>query len=470
MKIKRPASQYFSRNAGGQPGVFDPTYATAEIKGLLGKYAQAEQFLSGVGLNPDTYPEKGYAPFTHPLVGALNSTNATITNTAGHANATGATTPNATSASNTTGNVTLASSHSQFFLLPFVEKNMNQPPQPVVQFPGTAQMPLTDDMDGNMDILYYGDLAFGSQSQTLTVDIDTGSADLWVPVNCRSCGGDAFRASNSDTYRNLGQRFSVSYGAGRVSGTLAQDTVSVGSLSVVQQTFGAVKSESEDFYDEPSDGLLGLAFGSIAQSKRPTFFENLMTSKQLASGAFAVHLQRGQVDGSEVCFGCFDTTKAVGPITWSPVVSRTYWSLELGFLSTTQWKGIPVNLTAAIDTGTTLIYVPDDVASQFYALIPGSMVAMQYGPGFYSYPCDTTLAITLTFGGRAYGVDPVDFNLGRTSADSSDCVGGVLALGEGFPDNLAIIGDEFLKSWYSIYDYPGNRVGFALSVNNRDPP
>ena len=78
-----------------------------------------------------------------------------------------------------------------------------------------------------------------------------------------------------------------------------------------------------------------------------------------------------------------------------------------------------------------------------------------------------------------------DFNLGRTSSGSSDCVGGILALGSGLPSNLAIIGDEFLKSCkspcgfivdivtnfrrvgYSIYDYShGARVGFAPSTNN----
>lgn len=65
------------------------------------------------------------------------------------------------------------------------------------------------------------------------------------------------------------------------------------------------------------------------------------------------------------------------------------------------------------------------------------------------------------------------------------CVGGVLAMGDGFPDNLAIIGDEFLKSCeyrsrmcsmnttdicsgYSIYDYSnGARVGLAASINNK---
>lgn len=67
------------------------------------------------------------------------------------------------------------------------------------------------------------------------------------------------------------------------------------------------------------------------------------------------------------------------------------------------------------------------------------------------------------------------------------CVGGVLGIGQGFPDNLAIVGDAFLKSCkpshkapesmrpeadqstgYSIYDYSnGARVGLAASTNNR---
>ncbi|EPT04503.1 hypothetical protein FOMPIDRAFT_1087777, partial [Fomitopsis schrenkii] len=439
VKIKRRPSGRLSSRDGEDTHVFDPTYATAEIQGLLGKYAQAEQFLSGIGLNPDTHPGKGYEPFTHPLLPMLNNTaNGTMTNTSGTAN-TATTRP---------------------------APNTNTTQQQIIQVPGTEEMPLTDDIASGMDVLYYGSLAFGSNKQSLTVDIDTGSADLWVPVNCRSCGGDSFLAYNSTSYHTLGQRFSVSYGCGKVSGTLAQDTVSIGSLSSAQQAFGAVKSETEDFYDAPSDGLLGLAFGSIAQSKQPTFFENLMNTRQLASGAFAVHLQRDQPQGGEVCFGCFDTTKAMTPITWNPVVSRVSPPHSLNADKDADQgprcrrTGPSISVTwpsTTIDTGTTLIYVPDSVASEFYQLVSSSSF---YPGGFYTYPCDTALAVTLTFGGRAFGIDPTDFNLGRTSANSSDCVGGILALGQGFPDNLAIVG-------YSIYDYPGNRVGFALSINNR---
>jgi hypothetical protein len=40
----------------------------------------------------------------------------------------------------------------------------------------------------------------------------------------------------------------------------------------------------------------------------------------------------------------------------------------------------------AIDTGTSLIYVPPALASAFYGLIPGSKHASQYGPGPLSLP------------------------------------------------------------------------------------
>jgi len=121
----------------------------------------------------------------------------------------------------------------------------------------------------------------------------------------------------------------------------------------------------------------------------------------------------------------------------------------------------------AIDTGTTLIYVPDSIAAQFYAIIPGAKAAAQYGPSFYTYPCSSKLVISFSFGGQPFPINLFDFNLGRTDMDSPDCVGGILSLGNGFPSDLAIIGDEFLKSWYSTYDYSnGARVGFSPSINN----
>jgi Eukaryotic aspartyl protease len=75
----------------------------------------------------------------------------------------------------------------------------------------TVKLPLKDDISGTLDLLYYGPFGFGTPSQVLTVDVDTGSADLWVPLNCKNCHGHQFSAGRSSTFRSSNQAFSVAY-------------------------------------------------------------------------------------------------------------------------------------------------------------------------------------------------------------------------------------------------------------------
>ena len=72
-------------------------------------------------------------------------------------------------------------------------------------------MPLEDDVEASMDVSYYGPLKFGTPPQELTVSVDTGSADLWVPTTCPSCSNDQFDSKASTTYKNTGKRVAVSY-------------------------------------------------------------------------------------------------------------------------------------------------------------------------------------------------------------------------------------------------------------------
>lgn len=125
--------------------------------------------------------------------------------------------------------------------------------------------------------------------------------------------------------------------------------------------------------------------------------------------------------------------------------NQTYWSVSLDAV-TTGGGTIRANCVAAMDTGTTLIYLPERLVSAFYRSI-GGRPASQYGEGFWTYPCAANLNINFVFGGHGFSLDPRDFSLGRTSSRSLDCIGSVLSLsgGNGFPENLAIIGDAFLK-------------------------
>ncbi|KIY74371.1 acid protease [Cylindrobasidium torrendii FP15055 ss-10] len=333
-------------------------------------------------------------------------------------------------------------------------------------------MSLTDFISGNLDMLYYGPVKIGTPEQQLTVDVDTGSADLWIPSNCPSCVNDQFDHEASSTFQTDNQRFAISYGTGSARGIVGRDTVHIAGMSVTNQSFGAVDRLTADFNEYPNDGLLGMAFGTISRTRAETVFENLMRQGQIQDPMFSIHLGRMREQGSELCLGCSDPTKMAGTIAWVPVQSKTYWTVPMDAFSANGEKTLLAvnNILAAIDTGTSLIYFPGFLAETFYNSIPGSRQAEEIGRGIYAYPCDQTPSVALSFGGFEFAIHPDDFNLGKVSTNSSECVGGVVSSGNGGPQNLAIIGVVFLKSWYTVYDYAhGTRIGFAPSINNAHP-
>jgi hypothetical protein len=137
-----------------------------ELHHVLQKYAGADQLLTGIGLGPDRGP-----------MGLL---------------------PNADILSDNAVNIDSLISTAEAPFLPSV-------------LPGTGVMPMEDLISDSVDILYYGPLSIGTPRQTMTVDVDTGSADLWVPVDCASCTNNQFDAEQSSTYKAMGDEFSISY-------------------------------------------------------------------------------------------------------------------------------------------------------------------------------------------------------------------------------------------------------------------
>ncbi|KAN0091121.1 Aspartic peptidase domain containing protein [Tylopilus felleus] len=343
--------------------------------------------------------------------------------------------------------------------------------------------PLQDQTDGVNDFEYYGPMTFGSQAEPLLIDFDTGSAgkpstllskrprplvgtDLWVTVDCDDCGElSSFKANASSTYRNTSQPFHVAYGSGEVSGMLAQDTVSLGPLQAHNQSIGAVRSVSQNFANSPNDGLAGLAFSTIASSRQPTVFENLIP--QLAAPLFSFYLTRNKVGGSEIYLGGIDVSKASKEnISWVPVVSKTYWTVGMTAASVNDVLIETGNINAIVDTGTSFIYGPSHFVDAIYKQIPGSAPAFDFGQGFYAYNCSATIKVSFKLGPYMLPLDPRDFNLGWHPADPTGqtCVGAVVDGGPTF--QFAILGDSFLKGYVTVFDYAhGARVGFVKSVN-----
>ncbi|KAG8984722.1 hypothetical protein FRB90_005140, partial [Tulasnella sp. 427] len=119
-------------------------------------------------------------------------------------------------------------------------------------------------------------------------------------------------------------------------------------------------------------------------------------------------------------------------------------------------------LTAVIDSGTSNIYIPPSQASALYATIPNS--TPDPDGRHYLFPCSSTPTVGLSFSGSTtvFNIQASQFNLGEMEEGSDMCVGAVLSSGS--EDGVALVGDAFMSSWYSIFDYGNMAVGFAQAV------
>jgi len=133
---------------------------------------------------------------------------------------------------------------------------------------------------------------------------------------------------------------------------------------------------------------------------------------------------------------------------------------------------------AAIDTGTTLVGGPANQIADLYSQIPGSQPATGNFQNYYTYPCDTAVNVSLSFGGsKSWSISPADFRLSKLTSDT--CLGAFFELSTGSSAPSWIVGDTFLvrfhvaitppspglnvcqKNVYSVFRYEPLSIGFA---------
>lgn len=109
-----------------------------------------------------------------------------------------------------------------------------------------------------------------------------------------------------------------------MTGTLATETVSFGSLTVTNQYFGAVTQVSSDFDNNPATGLCGLAYQSIATTGQRPLPQNLYQQGKISSPEFGFRLTRGTSNGAELTMGGVASDYAAASFKSTPVTSQTY--------------------------------------------------------------------------------------------------------------------------------------------------
>ncbi|KAM6191909.1 pepsin B-like [Sarcoramphus papa] len=320
-----------------------------------------------------------------------------------------------------------------------------------------------------LDSFYFGEISIGTPPQNFLVLFDTGSSNLWVPSTyCQTpaCLNHAsFRPSESSTFTSNGQSYTLSYGSGALTVMLGYDTLRMQSITVTNQEFGLSKNEpSEPFYYADFDGILGMAYPSLAVGGTPTALQGMLQQDQLTQPIFSFYFSRQPTYdyGGELILGGVDTQLFSGDIIWAPVTQELYWQVAINEFaigqSATGWCS--QGCQAIVDTGTFLLTVPQEYIGSFVQALGAQLTS--YG---YAVDCNEIQnlpTITFVINGAQLPLYPSAYILNNNGYCTVGIEATYLPSQNGQP--LWILGDVFLKEYYTIFDMANNSIGFAPSA------
>ncbi|GFN96192.1 cathepsin d [Plakobranchus ocellatus] len=320
------------------------------------------------------------------------------------------------------------------------------------------------------DAQVYGPITIGTPGQVFNVVFDTGSSDLWVPsVRCRhwrngaSQNHNTYDRKSSRTYKSGGEYFNVTYQAGDVFGYLGKDIVTVAGIRIENQTFGEAIYEADIFATTLPDGILGMGVSTLASSRQPTVFENMVNKGMLPAPVFSFYLSRGEsaAVGSVLTLGGTIPELYTGNFTFVNMTLPRYWEIRMDGVELAGGRGTfcKGGCDAIVDSGTALIVGPMRETNKLNKELGGSRVLDI--PGLYIFSCF-----------RVPSLPDVDFilNGNRLTLTSAEytiqiediCMSafrGMLYRGEMY--STWILGSTFMKTYYTVFDRKNFRVGFA---------
>ncbi|XP_054419789.1 pepsin A [Pteronotus mesoamericanus] len=330
-------------------------------------------------------------------------------------------------------------------------------------FKEAADMMATQPLENYMDMEYFGTIGIGTPPQEFTVIFDTGSSNLWVPsVYCSSpaCSNhNRFNPQQSSTYQATSQSVSVAYGTGSMTGILGYDTVQVGGIADTNQIFGLSETEPGSFlYYAPFDGILGLAYPSIASSGATPVFDNMWNQGLISQDLFSVYLSSNDQSGSVVMFGGIDSSYYTGNLNWVPLSSETYWQITVDSITMNgETIACSGSCQAIVDTGTSLLAGPTNAIANIQSYIGASRDSN--GQMVVSCSAINNLPnIVFTINGIQYPLPPSAYILQSQQGCASGFQGMNLPTASG---ELWILGDIFIRQYFTVFDRANNQVGLA---------
>ncbi|KAK1829473.1 mitochondrial elongation factor g 1-like protein [Podospora conica] len=342
---------------------------------------------------------------------------------------------------------------------------------------------------------YFATCKLGTPPQSLDLQLDTGSSDIWVPDTsaqvCHTqagCDLGSFTPSQSSTYDVVGAgEFVIQYLDGTKSkGDYFTDDFKIGDASLKNMTMGLGLNTTIAY------GLVGIGYAnneaivgttSSLKSVYPNLPVNMVDEGLINTIAYSLWLNDLDASSGSILFGGIDTEKYKGELTRIQIYPTegifTSFIVALTSLSAQSPSGSD-SLTSTVfpipvvlDSGTTLSYLPTDLATQVWKEV-GAIYVPDQGVELALVPCQMASSKgTFTFGFAGpsgptitIGMDELvlDLSNGQTPTFKSGPYKGMAACEFGIQnltDAPYLLGDTFLRSAYVVYDLVNNEVGIA---------
>jgi hypothetical protein len=357
---------------------------------------------------------------------------------------------------------------------------------------GLVTIPLT----GCPSVGYSAPVTIGGSQQFVLV-VDTGSSTLAVAASdCDDCTGISPLYTPGATSTNLNASSTSTYGDGSSwSAELYSDNVTVGAeMPTVSLDFAAINDEKGNFFPtigcdgntalDTSQGILGMGPADLEAGGTQGYFQQLIATGAVAD-VFAVQLC---ATGGNMWFGGYDAAFVSGAPQFTPMVMSDYYAITLSQVS---FDGTPLSYNASeggaalVDTGTTLLILPNDGFNELAAAAAANTAVADAFPGitagfFNTNTCmgpggtqtsadlDATLpTLALEFPTASGGSFTVQFPATSSYFTPLTQNGTTLYCSGIAPSGspaTTILGASILTAYVTVFDPSHMQVGFAPQV------
>jgi len=407
--------------------------------------------------------------------------------------------------------------------------------------------------------VYFGTVYIGAPKQEFSVVFDTGSGHVVVPstactsATCRihrrydrKASPSAVDVDYDGTPVKPGSprdQITVAFGTGEVTGQFVLEKVCLSDTPqisaegaealdttahnlrsttgqkaenlqsqqdcVALRVVAATEMSHEPFHAFSFDGVLGLGLEALTLAPEFSFFGQLVAQGVVAQPTFGVFLADSDDEQSEICFGGHAPDRLQSDLQWSPVAlpELGYWQVQihrirvgnktLDFCDDGQCR-------AVVDTGTSLLAVPQDFAAGLQDALTATLrdppsieaqssteqvIDCKRAEGAQLHFDIEGLTVSLSAGDYARpavmlhdsdGEDKssqdsatVEVGAGKETDDHNDlnfheakCQPTIMPIDMPAPigPKLFIWGEPVLRKFYTVYDLAQKQIGFGIAA------